>query len=275
MAEISLLRPGVWLVEADVEDFQVRGAVLAGSERVVVWDTLDRPGSMRGVADLAPGRPISVVYSHGDWDHAWGTAGLEGRWEEVLGHEACASRFSRELPETLEEKRRNHPGRYDDVGLVPPTRIFGSGSAAECGGLPPGGEGRGASEAGATLSLGGATLELHPLPGHTADTVVGWVPEWGIFLAGDAVETPLPFLNQGSPIQEWAVRLEVWARRLERFRMAPLVVPAHGPVGGPELLRDNAGYLRELLAGREPKVASDLTPFYRDTHRANLAAAKR
>jgi hypothetical protein len=69
LAEISLLRPGAWLVEADVEDFRVRGAVLAGSERVVVWDTLDRPNAMTGVANLAPSLPISVVYSHGDW--AW------------------------------------------------------------------------------------------------------------------------------------------------------------------------------------------------------------
>lgn len=273
MAEISLLKPGAWLVEADAVDFRVRGAVLAGAERVAVWDTLDRPAAMEGVADLAPGRPISVIYSHGDWDHVWGTAGLEGRWEEILSHEACVQRFQGDLPEALKERMRLHPGRYDEVRLVPPTRTVGGGPSAEAGVPATEGDGQDWRGPGATLFLGGITLEIHSLPGHTPDTVVGWVPEWGIFLAADAVELPLPFLNPGSPLRDWVDGLEGWLDRLEGSREAPLVVPSHGPLGGPNLLRANIRYLRDLLAGRVPTVDPDLTPFYRETHRANLAEA--
>jgi glyoxylase-like metal-dependent hydrolase (beta-lactamase superfamily II) len=305
MPDILPLRPGLWLTETAVEGFHVRGAVVAGRTLAVIWDTLARPAHMEGVAELAPEVPLTVVYSHGDWDHVWGTVGLSRPWTEVLAHEACLARFSGllpglpvqpssalagpvgtpfqalaiqpELPSTLEKKRKDFPGEYDDVVLVPPTRTFRDPIA---------------------LDLGGITLELHPFPGHTPDTVVGLIPEWGILLGGDAVESPLPFLNPGSPVNAWAKGLEDWARSLEdwaaggalhrplsaeptgRFPGGPpgtttsLVVPSHGPVGGPELLCHNARYLRALLEGKEPDLPPDLPPFYVHTHEANRALAR-
>ena len=241
-------------METDLEDFQVRGAVIAGTERSVVWDTLARPRDMDGVAELASGLPLSVVYSHGDWDHVWGTAGLSCPWDDILAHRACSERFLGELPGTLEEKRSESSGVYEGVQLVAPTRTF---------------------QTSLTLELGGVTLEVHSLPGHTPDSAVGFVPEWGILLAGDAVETPLPFLNPGSPIERWVEGLENWSNRLEKADEPSIVIPSHGQVGGSELLRENARYLRDLLAGREPTILEDLTQFYRETHAANQALASR
>jgi glyoxylase-like metal-dependent hydrolase (beta-lactamase superfamily II) len=272
------IRPGLWSVETPVEDFHVRGVVVAGTGRAVVWDTLAAPEHMAGVAELAPDLPLTVVYSHGDWDHVWGTAGLSRPWWEILAHEACLARFSGDLPgagaslpRTLEEKRAAFPGEYDQVVLIPPTLTIRDT---------------------VSLDLGGVTLEIHPLPGHTPDSLVGFVPEWGVFLAGDAVETPLPFLNPGSHAEVWAVALEEWARHLEEWERrlergtAPqpgnprpfhtsLVIPSHGPVGGPELLRRNALYLRTLLAGEEPELSPDLPPFYVQTHEANRTLVRR
>jgi len=124
------------------------------------------------------------------------------------------------------------------------------------------------------LELGGATLELHHLPGHTRDTVVGFIPEWGMFLAGDAVENPFPFLNPGTPIEAWAERLEDWSSRLESTVENPIVVPSHGPIGGAELLRENIEYLQDLLGGRVPSIPGNLTRFYRETHKKNQALAR-
>ena len=254
LAEITSLRQGAWLVEADLGDFRVRGAVVAGAERAVIWDTLARPRDMAGVAELVPDLPISVVYSHGDWDHVWGTVGISTHPDEIVAHSACLERFLGELPSTLEERRKAGPEEYRDVTLVAPTRTF---------------------RTGLTLELGGVTLELHHLPGHTRDTVVGFIPEWGIFLAGDAVETPFPFLNPGNPIEPWAKGLEGWSERLGATEAPWTVVPSHGSVGGPELLLENARYLRALLAGRLPSIPLDLTRFYRETHAANQALARR
>jgi hypothetical protein len=46
-------------------------------------------------------------------------------------------------------------------------------------------------------------------------------------------------------------------------------------VGGPELLLANAAYLRALAEGREPKLPSGMTPFYIQTHAANLEWVRR
>lgn len=260
MSDIRPVRPGLWLVETAVEDFDVRGVVVAGREKAVIWDTLARPADMAGVAELVPGLPLTVVYSHGDWDHAWGTAGLSRPWSEILAHESCVGRFASELPGTLGEKRTALPGAYDEVVLAPPTRTFRDALS---------------------LDLGGLTLEIFTLPGHTPDSVVGVIPEWGIFLAGDAVETPLPFLNAGSPVETWARGLERWARWLEEWRggapgsTGPLVIPSHGPVGGAELLRGTGAYLRDLLQGREPNLPAAMPPFYVQTHEANRALIRR
>jgi glyoxylase-like metal-dependent hydrolase (beta-lactamase superfamily II) len=253
LPEITPLRPGVWLVEARLEEFSVRGAVLAGTERVVVWDTLARPADMGGVAELVPDLPLSVVYSHGDWDHVWGTVGLSRRCHEIIAHHLCLHRFITELEETLEGKRREGTGAYDLVRLVPPTRTF---------------------QTRMTVELGGANLELHHLPGHTPDTLVGFIPEWRVFLAGDAAEMPFPFLNPGNPIEPWVKRLESWSDELETEEPPTIVVPSHGQIGGPELLRKNARYLKDLLAGRPPSIPETLAPFYAETDQANLALAR-
>ena len=219
----------------------------------MVWDTLARPRDMEGVAELSGNLPLTVVYSHGDWDHVWGTGGLEKSWDEVIAHQACAERFREELPENLREKKAESPEAFDGVRLVAPSRTFRNDL---------------------TLDLGGITLEIHSLPGHTLDSVVGFVPEWGVLLAGDAVETPLPFLNPGSPVGRWVKGLEVWYERLDNTGRPTVVIPSHGRTGGPELLRETARYLAGLQSGKEPIVPDDLSRFYRETHAENLALAR-
>jgi glyoxylase-like metal-dependent hydrolase (beta-lactamase superfamily II) len=125
---------------------------------------------------------LTVVYSHGDWDHVWGTSGITLPIADIISHPTCAHRFEKELPATLEAMAEAHPDLYRAVDLVPPTTLIDSETS---------------------IPLGGLTLELEPMPGHTPDTLVGFVPEAGVFLGGDAVESPLPFLNEASPIDEW------------------------------------------------------------------------
>jgi len=241
-------RPGLWLVETVLEDFEVRGVVVVGTERAVVWDTLARPRDMAAVGPLYPGLPSSVVYSHGDWDHVWGSGGLTPPPDEIIAHDACALRFLAEIPRELEEKQLLRPAEYGEVRLLPPTRTFSDRL---------------------DLELGGLTLELHALPGHTPDSVVGYLPEWRVLLAGDCVESPLPFLYPESPLDEWIRGLEEWAETLSEGSGEAVVIPSHGAVGGPGLLRSNARYLKDLRAGRDPDLPRDLSPFYRDTHANN------
>jgi cyclase len=77
------------------------------------------------------------------------------------------------------------------------------------------------------------------VPAHTTNDVVVWLPEDRILFAGDlAFNGGTPFALSGS-VSGW---LEViW--ELEQLG-ADIVVPGHGPVGGPELLRQTGEYLQ-------------------------------
>jgi glyoxylase-like metal-dependent hydrolase (beta-lactamase superfamily II) len=250
VATIERVDEHVWVTRVSLDDYDVRGALVLGQRRAVIWDTLSRPRDMRPFVPLIGGRELTVVYSHADWDHIWGTAGLEHAGVPILAHQACADRFGTDVPAALSEMRRSQPGRWDDVVLVPPTETF----VDRC-----------------SLDLGGITLMLSHLPGHTADCIVGLIPERGVLLAGDTVETPFPVVPADSPLDAWIDRLGEWSAD-ERVA---LVVPAHGRIGSRTLLQHNIDYLQALRDGRPRPPNETLTAFYRDTHQANMRWEKR
>jgi glyoxylase-like metal-dependent hydrolase (beta-lactamase superfamily II) len=241
---VRTLRPGLHLLETEVEDFDVRSAVLVGSERAVVWDTLAHPSHMAPVAGLVGDLPVTVAYSHADWDHAWGTCGLG--WATVVAHDASVARFASDVRVELDARRRAAPDVWSAVELVPPTETF---------------------EDHHVVDLGGATLVLHALPGHTPDCIVGTVPEWGVLLAGDTVETPLPVVNDGATVRGWVASLERWRDDASVTQ----VIPSHGRLGGRELIGETLAYLRTLLEGASPDPG-EVPPFYEETHHRNVRA---
>jgi glyoxylase-like metal-dependent hydrolase (beta-lactamase superfamily II) len=247
MTTVQPYQPGIWLTERafPAEGFTVRGALILGSAHAVVWDSLAHPQDMQPLLPLIGNRPLTVVYSHADWDHAWGTAGLP--YDQVIGHAVCRQRFASDVPATLQMKQAEQPGVWDAVQLIPPTIVFAERY---------------------TLDLGGVTLELHSLPGHTYDCIVGLLPEWNILLAGDTVETPLPVLEPDSPRQRWIDKLAAWQTD-PRVRW---VIPAHGPIGGFELIEATLTYLRDLPHSTVP---DDLDAFYRETHATNVEYVER
>lgn len=89
------------------------------------------------------------------------------------------------------------------------------------------------------IDLDGLEVRLVDVsPAHTEGDVVAWIPEDEVLIAGDvAFSDSTPFALMGS-IRGWLAALE----RLRTLEPA-IVVPGHGPVGGPEILRRNADYL--------------------------------
>ena len=234
---VTEIRPGIWAAELATRDFEVRAVALLGSSRILVFDTLLHPSDMHPFADLAEGREVVTVYTHADWDHVWGTAGLPGRGGEVVAHEACAERFAVEVPATLEQRRSEEPGVWDDVELVVPTTLF---------------------ETSLALGLAPWTVELHHCPGHTRDSVVAWIPEAGVLLCGDAVEDPWPLSEEGLALDPWIASLERWLCE----PALSTVIPSHGPISGRELLERNIDYLTALRDGRDYPVPVGVDPFY-------------
>uniref|UniRef100_A0AAU2JYM2 MBL fold metallo-hydrolase n=1 Tax=Streptomyces sp. NBC_00049 TaxID=2903617 RepID=A0AAU2JYM2_9ACTN len=92
-----------------------------------------------------------------------------------------------------------------------------------------------------TLTLHGDDLRtelLHVGPAHTANDVVAWVPQRAVLFTGDVVWSGVtPYILMGSVTGS--------LRALSQMRaLGPtVVVPGHGPVGGPELLDATEAYL--------------------------------
>ncbi|MBW6468690.1 MAG: MBL fold metallo-hydrolase [Coriobacteriia bacterium] len=242
---VTEVLPGVWTAEVSLPEFAVRSVALLGRERMLVFDTLLHPGDMSAFAGLAGNREIVTVYSHADWDHIWGTAGLPQSGGEVVGHSACADRFRAEVPETLAARRAGEPGVWDDVELIAPTTLFGESLA---------------------LDLDPWAVELHHVPGHTRDSIVGWVPAAGVLLGGDVVEQPWPLAGAGLPLDPWITALREWALRPE----LRVVIPSHGAIAGPDLLERNAAYLTALRDGDDYPIPGGTDPFYADHYAADL-----
>jgi glyoxylase-like metal-dependent hydrolase (beta-lactamase superfamily II) len=189
------------------------------------------------------GLPVTVVDTHADWDHAWGNAAFPDA--PIVAHSACHRRLrSREAREELARKRRELPGMFDGVRLVPPTATF---------------------DVRMTLDLGGLDVELRSLPGHTEDSIVAYVANRQLVFGGDCIEDPFPLLESG-PLLAWAAELRGLAALGVRT-----VVPAHGAIGGPELLLGNAAYLESLPS--RPALAAGLPSFYAGAHARNVVKA--
>ncbi len=49
MPKITELRSGLWAIEANLPDFRVRGALVVGSDRAILFDSLSHPNDIAGV----------------------------------------------------------------------------------------------------------------------------------------------------------------------------------------------------------------------------------
>jgi glyoxylase-like metal-dependent hydrolase (beta-lactamase superfamily II) len=246
MTTIHRINEQILLTEVEHPDYLVRGAVLQGRKATLIWDTLTHPDDMQALLPVIGDRPPIVVYSHADWDHIWGTAALAPAPHSVIGHRLCRRRFADDVPATLRQRTLEEPGRWDAVHLVPPNRLL---------------------DDTLILDLGGMTLELHALPGHTPDSVVGLVVEHGLLLMGDTVETPLPCVPVECPLGDWLGELRRW---LADSRVLS-VVPAHGPWGGKEIIGRTVSYLHDLQTRHARWEIPGLSPFYRQTHEDNMS----
>lgn len=249
MAKINLLREGIWTCEVwlDGYNMEVRGVIIVGNERAVVWDTLTHPRDMEAIVPLLKGKDIWVVYSHADWDHIWGTCGLPAA--EIVSHRSARVRFHKEVHQTLKQMCAERPGAWDAVTVLHPTVLFDD---YMC------------------INLGGISLELYSLPGHTLDSIVGFIPGEGVLLGGDAIEDPFPVLGRGDCLKSWIEGLRYWSEHLG----VQIVIPAHGAIGSRNLVERNRVYLTGLADGSST-LSENIGEFYRQSHLSNMEIAKK
>ncbi len=244
------LQANIWVNEVALDGYNVRAILVCDDRQAVVWDTLSHPQDMDCFLPLIGDRELTIIYSHGDWDHIWGTAALPHHRARVIGHNHCLDRFDTDIPATLSKKQSEEPEKWNVVKLIAPTLTFQEKHVVDL-----------------TIS----SLSLHYLPGHTPDSIVAFLPDAGLLLMGDTVETPFPVLPEKAPLTRWLQELQAWGKDPRVIT----VVPSHGHIGGREILHHNINYLQNLLAGREYVLPANMTDFYTETHRENLRVCKR
>ena len=212
-------------IEGEFDGMDVDAYVVITDRYVVVLNTLlcpeDVGAMMQAVQDELPGRQVLVVDSHADWDHCWGNAYFTGEHAaSIIAHDYCRTRLlSAEAKAGLADYQQRYP-LFHSVRLVPPTMTF---------------------DHQFTIVGGDLTIELLPAPGHHPDHIAAWIPELRLLLAFDAVEMPLPIIEDAAGVQPMFNTLERFlALQPER------VLCSHGKTTSPALISTNLAYLREI-----------------------------
>lgn len=215
----------VFDVTGAYEGMEVDAYIVITERHVVVLDTMLCPADvavmMSYVADELAGRTILCVNSHADWDHAWGNAYFTGEQRApIIAHDYCRTRLqSPEAADELAEFQQNY-ALFRDVRLVSPTITFAEGMVIHGGDL---------------------TIELKSAAGHHPDQIVAWIPELRLLLAFDAVEKPLPLMDDQRCVPDMFTTLEqLVALQAER------VLCSHGKSTSPQLVAANLHYVREI-----------------------------
>ncbi len=209
----------------DYEGMEVDAYVIITERYVVVLDTMLCPADvvamMSFVTDELAGRMVLCVDSHADWDHAWGNAYFTDEQNApIIAHDYCRTRLlSQEAADELAEFQQSC-ALFREVRLVPPTITFTKSMVIHGGDL---------------------TIELKAAPGHHPDQIVAWIPALRLLLAFDAVEYPLPLMDDQRCVPDMFTTLEqLVALQAER------VLCSHGKSTSPQLVADNLQYVREI-----------------------------
>lgn len=196
--------------------------LVADGGRSVLIDTAATEARTRRLREetalIVPGGPHYVVNTHFHGDHTFGNGQFADRGSVIVAHTGTRS----DTEEAGLGLRRLWPDvEWGQTPLTLPTLTFRD-----------------------ELTLHGDTVRtelLHVGPAHTANDVVAWVPQRSVLFTGDVVWSGVtPYLLMGS--------VSGSLRALHQLRaLGPsVVVPGHGPVGGPELFDSTEAYLRLL-----------------------------
>jgi len=156
---------------------EVTAGVIFTEVGSIVVDTLPFPQETRQLREfaLSRGGPVRyVINTHFHADHVYGTYLFKGA--TVIAHERCRQLLKRFGENSLRQAKLETP-ELAEVELCLPSVVFN-------------GE--------LTLRLGGKSVQLMLMPGHTADSIVAYVKEDKILFAGDAV-MPVPYIVWGDP----------------------------------------------------------------------------
>ena len=186
------LRPYLYLMD---EAHEATGYLVIGEEKACVIDTMNGYNDLYKAVRSVTDKPVFVVNTHGHPDHIFGNV----YFEEAYLHPKdmpLAERFVKD-PEFIKE--------CEEKGLVmPPFKPVSGGDV---------------------LDLGGKTLEVYELPGHTPGGILLLLKEDRILFTGDSVNHHLWMQLDG------CLKIEEFVKELDKVmfleKEADLILHGH------------------------------------------------
>lgn len=214
-----------------VVDASGRQGLLVDTQFTLGWTRQLCDAISATLPDLTIG---DVVNTHANGDHThgnmmfadarvWSSKQTAADVAAEVSPETLRQVFTSSLPEPLAGYAHRFFGQFDfsDIQTVPPTDTF-SGQH--------------------TLRVGDTAVELLELgPAHTHGDVAVLVADDGVLFTGD-------LLFVGDHPVTWSGPLDGWIAACERMLAtgATTIVPGHGPVVGPDVLREFMHYLEHV-----------------------------
>ena len=222
------LAPSVW----GLADFGVNCYLVAGTERALLIDTgwgfSDLAATVKSLTTL----PISVVHTHGHPDHV----NADRQFTDI--YIAAADMPIAAMPP---EARRGMLERVKGRGPLPEGFDAEGWIAAPVPPMHP-------LEADARFALGGRTLQVIPMPGHTPGSVCLWDAGAHLLFTGDSIVAgpTLMFL-------EHSLSLQTYADSLSALRAATpgveSLLPGHGDPLPPSRIGELLHLATDILDG--------------------------
>lgn len=233
--EVYRVAPSVYAIYEPFQFQEVISYLILGGEGALLFDTGMGIGRIRAVVDELTALPVTVLNSHAHMDHVGGNAEFErviamdteftrtrarGRTNPEVRGEVDASALCRPLPAGITEDNYHTPA-FEIAAFV---------------------------DDGHRIDLGGRTLEVVAVPGHTPDAIALLDREAGFLWTGDS-------FYEG-PIWLFAPETDLEAYRASMARLAELapglttLFTAHNtPVAQPSRLLELDDALEAMFDG--------------------------
>ena len=174
---ISEVRPGIFLMD---EGHEATGYLVVGEKRACMIDTMNGYNDLAREVRKLTDKPVTVVNTHGHPDHIFGN---------IYFQEACYIHpADREMTRMFTESREWKDFCREKNVTMPPFRDI----------LP-----------GDVIDLGGRTLEVFALPGHTPGGILLLLREDRVLFTGDSVNHHLWMQLDGCmPLHDFVKELD-------------------------------------------------------------------